>query len=146
MYENAGEKLMSVASTVTGIGMFLSVILGIACFFLDGAGFLLGIIVIAVGCMGCWLSNLVIATFAQIAIDVHKLAEGTTAQKETQQKVSQQKVTQQPAAAVPQATATVETQAQAGWVCASCGQKNSWHVYSCQSCGVTKAWSENQKK
>lgn len=134
MYENPGEKLMSVASTVTGIGMFLSVVAGFACFFIGSVGFVLGIVVMVVGCLGCWLSNLVIATFAQIAIDVHKMAEANSAPQ----------TAKQPATNETQKTPTVEPES--GWVCAGCGLKNSWHVYSCQGCGVSKGWSENQKK
>lgn len=32
------------------------------------------------------------------------------------------------------------------WRCANCGETNDGRVATCQYCGVTKAWSENQKK
>ncbi len=124
MYENSGEKLKSVVSTITAIGMVCFILLGLVLCFAGAAGVLLGLIVAVVGCLFCWLSNLVLATFAQIAIDVHKLAEGTAAEE-------------------PEVEASVVS-SDTGWVCAGCGMKNSWRVYSCQSCGVTKAWSENQ--
>lgn len=32
------------------------------------------------------------------------------------------------------------------WVCASCGRTNADRVGTCQSCGVTRAWSESKSK
>ena len=32
------------------------------------------------------------------------------------------------------------------WICYGCGEHNSYRVHACQSCGVTRAWSDDQRK
>lgn len=32
------------------------------------------------------------------------------------------------------------------WACAKCGTPNMQHIQTCQKCGVSKAWSDAQKK
>ena len=32
------------------------------------------------------------------------------------------------------------------WTCSECGQYNFGRVQTCQSCGVTRVWSDSQKK
>lgn len=32
------------------------------------------------------------------------------------------------------------------WTCSACGEYNAGRVQTCQSCGVTRVWSDSQKK
>ena len=44
----------------------------------------------------------------------------------------------------PQVKKSVEPQS--NWTCSECGFYNLSQVQTCQSCGVTRIWSEKQKK
>jgi predicted RNA-binding Zn-ribbon protein involved in translation (DUF1610 family) len=45
----------------------------------------------------------------------------------------------------PRARETVR-QPKTNWTCSQCGFYNFGRVHACQSCGVTRAWSEDQKR
>lgn len=38
------------------------------------------------------------------------------------------------------------TQPQTNWTCAECGTYNAARVGTCQSCGVTRHWSDSQRR
>lgn len=49
-------------------------------------------------------------------------------------------------AGAPRVPSPEQTSRERGpWVCASCGFENAERVGTCQSCGVTKEWSQSQK-
>ena len=45
----------------------------------------------------------------------------------------------------PRARETVR-QPKTNWTCSQCGFYNLGRVHACQSCGVTRAWSEDQRR
>ena len=45
----------------------------------------------------------------------------------------------------PQARKTASA-SKTNWTCSQCGTYNSGRVQTCQDCGVTRAWSEDQRK
>ena len=82
MYNHSGKKLKAVVTKITMVMMVISVISGIAIFAvcrtisdnLAVVGFTIGLIVAGIGCLTWWVMNLIIATFAELAINVEKIA------------------------------------------------------------------------
>lgn len=131
MYKSSGYKLRGVVSTITTIMMIISVFEGIAIWITvmnihDGlgmVGFIVGLTVAAIGCITWWLVNLAIATFAEMAINVSKMAESKKESSELME-------------------ADAEHEANENWICASCRTTNAISFDKCQNCGVTKRWSD----
>lgn len=140
MYNNAGKKLMSTVSVITTIMMIVSLIGGIAVGSIvanlpyneASDGFLPGIIVAATGCIVSWLSNLILATFAEMAMNVAEIAKATGVSNNYAPATDDKGENNNAASIEP-------------WECSSCGQKNAAHVKSCQGCGVSKQWSDTHK-
>ena len=64
MFNNVGRKLKDVASIFTFIGIAFSVILGIL--MIKPFGFLLAVLVIAVGCFASWISSIGMYAFGEL--------------------------------------------------------------------------------
>lgn len=64
MFNNVGRKLKDIASVITYIGIALSVILGIL--MIKSIGFLLALLIIAVGSFISWISSIGIYAFGEL--------------------------------------------------------------------------------
>lgn len=140
MYDNAGKKLKSVVSGVTGILMAGSVLSGIGIAVLLGnisddlkaAGFFIGLVIAVIGCITWWLVNLAIATFADMAKDVNELRAkvvGIPPEPSEEEKAAKRQ----------------ELQDQYNmWTCSACGAKNLQHWTSCADCGTKKDGEQKQ--
>ena len=64
MFNNVGRKLKDIASFITYIGIALSVILGIL--MIKSLGFLLALLIIAVGSFISWISSIGIYAFGEL--------------------------------------------------------------------------------
>lgn len=128
MYKNSGKKLLRLIKIITAIMMGACVIAGIAV--AGNVSTIMGILIAVVGCFIAWLSNLVLATFAEMAMDVHRLADkwGST----------------DAGLLTMEGGVSKEQPPQETWTCAACGQINLKRVASCQACGVAQSWSEAQ--
>ncbi len=76
MYKNIGGKIKNVAEIITTIGCFASVVLGILVMVLgDGNGAMIftGLVVMAIGCFGSWLSTLLLYGYGQMIENSDKL-------------------------------------------------------------------------
>lgn len=138
MFDNIGRKIKGLAKAITVIGIIFSVFIGLIVLF-DEEG--IGLYIIVFGCLSSWIGSMFLYGFGQLIENTDKLVmyceggiHGT-----------------QPNAAPPKQQDTVEQpvrriSSQPDWVCSSCGFHNLGHILSCQSCGVTKHWSEAQGK
>ena len=75
MFDNIGSKIKNVTVVFTVIGMAVSVIAGIVVMLLEKSflNFLLGVIVIALGCFISWLTSLGMYGFGQLIENTDKL-------------------------------------------------------------------------
>ena len=75
MYNDTGKKILTMANVLTVISIILSLIIGIGAGVLvgGGIGFGIAIIIIAVGCVLAWVSNLVLAGFGELVSNTHEI-------------------------------------------------------------------------
>ena len=129
MFDNIGSKIKTVASTLTVIGIVLSIISGLIVL-LDGE--ISGLFMMIFGSLLSWLGSFLLYGFGQLVENSDKILrclEGHPSEGQPQSPPCQTVY------AVPVSTAP-------DWQCASCGQLNRGHVAYCQNCGVTKHWSD----
>lgn len=77
MYNNSGAKVKGLASFFAGLGMVCSIIAGIVTM-IGGrgfGGFLGGVIVAAVGCLGAWLGGLMMAAFGELVQNSYEILQ-----------------------------------------------------------------------
>ena len=79
MYNNSGQKIISMATILTVISVVVSIVIGIGLWvgiaeLADGVvGFFVGLIVAAIGCVIAWVLNLLLAGFGELVSDTHEL-------------------------------------------------------------------------
>lgn len=70
MYNNSGAKIKGIASTMAAIGMIGSAVIGMVLMFEEPV---LGILVVIAGCIGAWLSSLLLAGFGELVENSYKI-------------------------------------------------------------------------
>lgn len=129
MYENPGQKLKAAITVSTAIAMML-ICLGGLMLMIQGA-LIAGILVAAIGCLVVWLSGLLTATIADIAINTEEIAYNTRTLL-NENRASKQN------ANVNQGVNVPNQQPQNGqWRCSSCGKINPSYMSTCY-CGNNK--------
>ena len=73
MFENIGKKIKKLAQFYTGIGIVVSIILGIITATIDPEMGLFGLILVIVGSIASWLSSLVLYGFGQLVDNTDKI-------------------------------------------------------------------------
>lgn len=73
MFNNIGTKIKTVAKISCGIGIFISVIVGVI--LLLSVGFLEGLLTILVGCLLGWLSSICLYGFGELIDKVTEIAD-----------------------------------------------------------------------
>ena len=73
MFNDIGGKLKALAEVLTWLGMGASVLIGIIELFANGDTPLPGLLIIAIGCLGSWLSSFVLYGFGQLVENSDKL-------------------------------------------------------------------------
>lgn len=135
MYDNIGDKIKTVAVVSCVLGIIASVIWGVVTMF---ASFLVGLLVIVVGCLCSWLGTLTFFGFGELieetqcnrAVNEKLLAVLESKQAETAvQKTKQETATVQCTGAKPVAAWNT------GWQCKHCGSENKAGNVFCQNCG-----------
>ena len=125
MFNNAGEKLKSVANILTLIGFIASIIGGFVVWFseLETLGFFLGLLVIAGGIFSSWLSGLVLYCIGEAADSGCRAAYHTTPSNSypTTPSLTPNHIT--------------KTTTKDGKQCPLCGKSVSDHDITCNYCG-----------
>ena len=139
MFDNIGSKIKTVATTLTALGITLSVLAGIVILCEGDAS---GLFVIIFGSLLSWLGSFLLYGFGQ-------LVENSDRMVELLEEIAPEPATPaHPEHTVPYHPSVDETVSPpvtpADWVCYSCGNTNFHKVHSCQICGVTKHWSDEK--
>lgn len=141
MFNNVGRSIKNFIKIVTGILIFLSVLIGIIILILfdsegrGGLGFLMMLIVIGVGCFTAWLSGVVLYAYGEITDGVMAIknkicSDGTGGQPADN--------TSNDKAGASNSDPAEKT----NWTCYSCGTVNPHFRAYCVKCGVSHSWSE----
>lgn len=133
MFDNIGEKIKSLAVVTTWIGIISSIIGGLFMLINGSVG---GIFVMIFGSLGAWIGSFVLYGFGQLITNTDIIAAASQG--------TQPSPSAQPIPAVPH-TPVAPVMPTDPWVCAQCGFTNHPRVGTCQSCGVTKKWSDAQQ-
>lgn len=117
MFENIEEKLKAIANIFTVIGFIASIISGIVCW-VNHIGFLVGLIILVVGCLFSWAGGCLLYGFGEL-IESTKAIERATR-------------TNSPISPIPNSNASQKScpscfnrVAQSDTVCKHCGEKLS---------------------
>lgn len=147
MFDNIGGKIKTVASTLTVIGIVLSIFSGLIVL-LDGSAE--GLLLMIFGSLFSWLGSFLLYGFGQLIENSDKLvalldssspkiAAGVTPRYSSDYRpmsgADHHPSIDEPV--YPPATP-------ADWVCFACGNTNFYKVKTCQVCGVTKHWSDEK--
>jgi len=79
MYKNTGSKIVSAANIIAGISVFISLLVGIPIgifvelFSRPGIGFLVGVVVIAIGSLLAWVLNMVLAGIGELVLNTSRI-------------------------------------------------------------------------
>lgn len=124
MFENIGQKIKKLASTLAWIGCILSIIPGAF------IAYPLGLLIITpVGCLLSWVGSFALYGLGQLIENSDRCVDLLTALNGVSEEA------QEKAPAVPRAEKTV-------WKCYDCGTENDARVGCCVQCGTTRGWSE----
>ena len=131
MYSNAGKSIKGCVKTIVTISMIAYVVVGIAIgIFVNRitgeSGWLIGMLVVGVGCFLAWLSGLTLYAYGDMADRLKRIDE----------KLNGPDKSDGGSVEVP----TEEN----GWTCAACYHVNFKNHTHCTKCGVTKSWSDFQ--
>lgn len=76
MFNNIGGKIKSVASVLTGLGIAISIVIGIIAIIASAPG--IGLLTIFLGSLASWLSSLTLYGFGQLIENTDKLVKMQT--------------------------------------------------------------------
>ena len=133
MFDNIGGKIKTVASTLTVLGIILSILAGLITL-LDGE--ISGLFVMIFGSLFSWLGSFLLYGFGQLVENSDKLVALLDP--------SVQETSHETAPSLGQSSMDVPQNPPADWVCFACGYTNFHRVKTCQSCGITKHWSDTK--
>lgn len=123
MFENIGSKIKNLAIVFTCIGFVASFITGFTVM-------PFGIIYIVVGCLISWIGSMLIYGFGQLIENTDKLVNKLSPEEETAEEITHSK----------------SSSKRENWTCISCGTENAGHIPYCNSCGVSRDWSESKRQ
>jgi hypothetical protein len=139
MFDNIGGKIKTLAMTLTGLGITLSIVAGVISL---SDGSIEGLFIMIFGSLLSWLGSFLLYGFGQLVENSDRMVELL------------EEIAPEPAApahpehTVPYHPSVDETVSPpvtpADWVCYSCGNTNFHKVHTCQICGVTKHWSDEK--
>ena len=75
MYNNAGGKVKGLATTITVLTMIVAIIFGLIGM---SQSFLAGLFIILFGCLGAWLSGLMLAAFGELVENTYYIRKHLT--------------------------------------------------------------------
>ena len=133
MFDNVGSKLQIMAFVFFIIGTIASVILGIATWI--AGSFWYGLLVIVIGILSSWLSNLAIFGIGVCAENSETTIILLKEIKANQLKTATQHTDNAPQTA-PKANINIDA-AMSGWTCA-CGAKNTANANFCYVCMASR--------
>ena len=144
MYNNPGKKLKGIIKGIVSILMVIWVIVGLVIFSMaasQGAegsglsGFFVGLLITTIGCFGSWLSGLILATFADMAENLHAIrgaiANGQQTAVVDNPKIKDRVYTKRAGKNIEDYPHDKDSE----WVCSSCMTVNSLDVKYCSNCG-----------
>ena len=131
MFDNIGEKLISLAIVFFGIGVISSIVAGVVCFCLDMA--LVGVVVMAVGSLVSWLSCAAVYTIGELHCKVCRIERELHAvgqyHKTSTVSASVSKQSQE----IPMAKKLAKDSG-TPFVCGACGKEGPYNE-NCPNCG-----------
>ena|GEM_PF-3604072 len=140
MYENTGKKILSLARVLTILMMVLVILTGIIMGVSTRNGALglgVAILVIGIGCLFAWLSNLLLAGFGELVSNSYELLQFVKnggagfAQKPPPPNHSSR-------TPVPPQQQPINSANPGEWVCAGCNAINQNKNSNCWDCGALK--------
>jgi len=145
MYKNVGSKIVAMATVDTIIGMIASVVLGIwVGFILIGGfwGFIVFLLVTALGCFLAWVINLVLAGFGELVSSANAL-NATVQQMQQGNADTQSQKAHSYAKSPPMSTAPIfkdsaENTPSTSSLCEKCAKPFSKKLSDCPHCGFVR--------
>jgi hypothetical protein len=139
MFDNIGSKIKTVATTLTALGIALSVLAGIVILCEGDAS---GLFIMIFGSLFSWLGSFLLYGFGQLIENTDKIAARLGGDVPTVSPPVTPKYTPVYHPSIDEPLYPPATPAD--WVCFSCGNTNFHRVHTCQVCGVTKHWSDKK--
>lgn len=130
LFENAGTKIKSWAFGLFIVEAVAAFISGVAVMTSNDEGFLLGLLVMAVGFLVAFITGLFLSAFGE-------LVESSTENKNINAKILAKLEAQEKAAAAQLKDAAVTNSET--WHCTACGAENSKNYYQCKKCGKQRS-------
>ena len=130
MFKEVGKKIQSVGKILFALGVVIAVIIGFSAMALiseaanGGLGFLIGVLIIALGVLSSWLGVLLYVGFGRIAECV-----------EEQNRLTRQMLGIADPSAAPKRMRTEQPRSRAGKKCPDCGKILRADAQFCNECG-----------
>ena len=140
MFDNIGEKIKALAKVSCWIGIIIFVILGFFIASIDEEFVILGIIIIVVGALICWISSFTLYGFGEI---IEQLQFSNRNMNVLYQFLKQllpdnEKKTEKKKSYLSSPETPIKKNTDSGWNCKKCGTNNDSNTQFCKDCGTYK--------